>query len=235
MRPISREVRVRKAIAPEKLKSVYAVLARHYDIQHRLSTLASDETGRRLVVEKTVHAGDRVLDAGAGTGSTGIAAALRAGPAGHVTLFDFSGEMLEVARRKAQALKIENRLDFDRGDMLALPYADASFDAVLSTYSVCPLTDPVKGAMELYRVLKPGGLLGVAHSASPEGRVMRWLAERLEDSIWRFPGITMGCRAVSVLPALTEAGAKSVFERRLGIPLYPFLVFVLRKPDIGAT
>ena len=40
----------------------------------------------------------------------------------------------------------------------------------------------------------------------------------------------MGCRAVSVLPALLRAGAKPLFERRLGVPLYPFLVFVVAKP-----
>lgn len=226
---------MRSAVASEKLQNVYAALARRYDIQHRLLTFASDARGRRLVVAKTVQAGDTVLDAGAGTGATGIAAAREAGPPGHVTLFDFSDDMLDVARRKAQALKLEERFTFATGDMLALPFADAHFDVVLSTYSICPLFDPEKGAMELYRVLKPGGLLGVAHSVSPEGAIMHQLAERLEDVIWRFPGISMGCRAVSVLPALQRAGADLVFMRRLGVPLYPFLVFVVRKPGLSCA
>ncbi len=223
---------MRGAVASEKLRNIYAALARRYDVQHRLLTFASDARGRRLVVAKTVQAGDTVLDAGAGTGATGIAAAVTAGPSGHVTLFDFSEDMLDVARRKAQASKLGGRLDFVTGDMLSLPFADAHFDVVLSTYSICPLFDPEKGTMELYRVLKPGGLLGVAHSVSPDGRLMHRLAERLEDAIWHFPGISMGCRAVSVLPALERAGAELVFTRRLGVPLYPFLVFVIRKPDL---
>ena len=221
---------MRAAVAPEKLKSVYAALARRYDLQHRLLTLASDERGRRLVVEKAVREGNTVLDAGAGTGSTGIAAALRAGPSGHVTLFDFSNDMLDVAREKARASALDHWLDFATGDMLALPFADGQFDVVLSTYSICPLLDPEKGASELYRVLKPGGLLGVAHSASPKGRFMGWLAERLEDTIWPFPWLSMGCRAVTVLPYLQRTGAELIFKRQLGIPLYPFFVFVVRKP-----
>lgn len=221
---------MRQAIAPQKLKAVYTALAPHYDFQHGLLTLGADERGRRLAVEQTVRTGNKVLDAGTGTGSTALLAAHRVGNSGHVTLFDASPGMLEVARKKAEAEHLLDRVDFKSGDMLALPFADASFDAVLSTYSLCPLYDPEKGALELYRVLKPGGLMGIAHSASPEGPVMHWLAERLEDAIWPFPGLSMGCRAVMVLPALEKAGARLLFCRRMGMPLYPFLVCILKKP-----
>ena len=139
--------------------------------------------------------------------------------------------MLAEARRKAEAAGVADRMRFDVGDMLALPYRDGEFDAVLSTYSVCPLFDPVQGALELYRVLRPGGRLGVAHSTTPKSTLLRWLADRVENVAWHFPGLSMGCRAVSVLPALRDRGARLLFERRLGVPLYPFLVFVVEKPD----
>jgi ubiquinone/menaquinone biosynthesis C-methylase UbiE len=221
---------LRDAMAPDKLAAVYDSVARHYDIEHGLLTFRSDQRGRRLVVEQAVRPGDTVLDAGAGSGSTSLLAAQKAGAQGHVTLFDFSGGMLDEARAKAARAGLTARLDFKTGDMLRLPFADGTFDAVLSTYSICPLFDPAAGARELYRVLKPGGRLGVAHSVEPEGRLMHWLGDRLEDVIWHFPGISMGCRAVSVLPQLEQAGARLLYTRRLGVPLYPFLVFVVEKP-----
>ncbi|MDE1938110.1 MAG: class I SAM-dependent methyltransferase [Alphaproteobacteria bacterium] len=218
------------AIAPERLSRVYTALAHRYDLQHGLLTAHSDERGRRLVVEQAVRPGDKVLDAGAGTGSTSLLAAERVGASGHVTLFDFSDGMLDVARQRMQARGLAGRVDFMSGDMLALPFSDGMFDTVLSTYSICPLFDQVAGALEFYRVLKPGGRLGVAHSVSPEGRFMRRLADALEGAAWRYPGITMGCRPGSVLPALERAGARVLFERRLGVPIFPFLVFVAEKP-----
>ncbi|MDE3114778.1 MAG: class I SAM-dependent methyltransferase [Pseudomonadota bacterium] len=226
---------MRDAVSPQKLKSVYAAVARRYDLQHGLLTLHRDERGRELVVEQAVRRGDRVLDAGGGTGSTTLLAAKKAGPEGHVTQIDFSPQMQAVAQQRTREGGLDGRIDFRSGDMLALPFADESFDSVLSTYSLCPLFDPAKGALELYRVLKPGGRLGLAHSASPENPVMYWLAERLEDVLWYFPGVSMGCRAVSVLPALQHAGARLLFERHLGVPLYPFVVLVLEKPGAAGS
>ncbi|MBW8050881.1 MAG: class I SAM-dependent methyltransferase [Cytophagales bacterium] len=104
------------------------------------------------------------------------------------------------------------------------------FDAVLSTYSTCPLYDPVEGALELYRVVKPGGRLAVVHSVEPQNPFIRWLAHGLEKIIWLFPRLSLGCRPVTILPSLTDKGAKLIFEKRIGLPLMPFQVFVVQKP-----
>ena len=164
---------MRSALSMEQLKSIYGRLARRYDFQHALITARSDQRGRRLLVDKAVHEGDVVLDCGSGTGTTGIMAAKKSGAHGRVTLFDLSDAMLAVARQKVIHEGLQARVTFQTGDTVHLPFADGTFDAVLSTYSLCPLYDPEKGALELYRVTKPGGRIGIAHSSEPHNPAMK--------------------------------------------------------------
>lgn len=214
----------------EALKGVYARVADRYDFQHALVTARSDQRGRRLLVDRAVRPGDRVLDCGAGTGTTGILAARKAGERGRVTLFDLSGAMLDVARAKVAGAGLQSRTAFETGDMVHLPFEDGAFDVALSTYSLCPLYDPARGALELFRVTRPGGRIGVAHSTEPGNPAVRWLADRVENRVWRLPWLSMGCRSVEVLPALERVGGRLVFSKRIGVPLWPFLVFVIEKP-----
>jgi SAM-dependent methyltransferase len=97
-------------------------------------------------------AGQRVLDAATGTGNTALAAA-RAGA--DVDAFDLTEPLLEIARSRAAAEGLDVR--FRTGDLLDVPYADASFDLVVSTFGAFTADDPVRVAEELVRVCRPGG------------------------------------------------------------------------------
>lgn len=222
---------MREALEIGKLKEVYNRVAKRYDRQHGLLTAGSDQRGRQLLAEHAVRSGDNILDCGAGTGSTSLLALQKAGPAGHATLFDLSGGMLDVAKDRLTRAGMAGQAEFISGDMTALPFADSSFDTVLSTYSMCPLYDPAAGARELYRVTKPGGRIGVAHSTEPQNLAVKWLADRVEDIAWRIPSLSLGCRSVEVLPTLEELDCYIIFKKRIGFPLWPFLVFVVEKPD----
>jgi len=222
---------MRKALGTEELKSIYQNIAKRYDFQHSLITFNADQKGRMILVENTVNEGDEVLDCGSGTGSTGIMAAKKVG-SGKVTLFDLSEDMLSVAREKVLRENLQERVVFQTGDMVHLPFDDNSFDVVLSTYSLCPLYDPAKGALELYRVTKPGGRVGVGHSIEPRNVILKFLADKVEDIAWRFSWLSMGCRFVNVLPSLENAGGKVLLLKYIGVPLWPFLVFVIEKPII---
>jgi ubiquinone/menaquinone biosynthesis C-methylase UbiE len=219
------------ALSKEQLQSVYHRLAKHYDLQHGLITARTDQRGRRLLVDHAVSEGDIVLDCGTGTGSTGILAAHKVGAQGKVTLFDLSEAMLAEARKKVIQAGLLERVHLRTGDMVHLPFADNSFDVVLSSYSLCPLYDPVKGVLEMYRVTRPGGKLAIAHSTLPCNPLLKWLADRVENLAWHFPWLSMGCRAVTVLPALKQAGGEIIYSRHIGVPLWPFLICIVQKPE----
>lgn len=145
---------MRDSLSVEELRGIYARIAKRYDIQHALTTAKTDQKGRKLLVEFSVSEGDTVLDCRSGTGTTGIMAAKKVDPNGKVIFFDLSEAMLSVARGKVDREKLAERVVFRTGDMVHLPFDDNSFEVVLSTYSLCPLYDPEKGALELYRVTK---------------------------------------------------------------------------------
>jgi demethylmenaquinone methyltransferase/2-methoxy-6-polyprenyl-1,4-benzoquinol methylase len=101
-----------------------------------------------------------VLDACCGTGDLALAAA-RVG--GKVTGLDFSGAMLERARRK------DASIEWVQGDMLALPFADESFDAATVGFGVRNVEDIERAFAELRRVLRPGGRIGILEITRPKG------------------------------------------------------------------
>jgi demethylmenaquinone methyltransferase/2-methoxy-6-polyprenyl-1,4-benzoquinol methylase len=221
---------MRKALSAEKLKDIYGHIAKRYDFQHALITFCADQRGRRILIENAVNKGDKVLDCGSGTGTTGIMAAKKVGHSGKVTLFDLSKDMLSVAHEKIVRENLQERVTFQTGDMVHLPFDDNTFDVVLSTYSLCPLYDPVKGALELYRVTKLGGKVSVAHSTEPNNVIVKYLADRVEEIAWRLPWLSMGCRSVNVLPALENVGGNVLLSKQIGVPLWPFQIFVIEKP-----
>src|SRR5919107_2928669 len=114
--------------------------------------------GELLCEAVNVHAGDKVLDVATGSGNTAISAARRFCD---VTGIDYVPELIEHARKRAQAERLE--ITFEVGDAENLPYPDASFDVVLSTVGVMFAPDQEKVAEELLRVCRPGAKIGLAN------------------------------------------------------------------------
>jgi SAM-dependent methyltransferase len=110
-----------------------------------------------LVRELDVHAGERVLDVAAGNGNASLAAARRFAD---VTTTDYVPELLAEAQRRAAADGLGLRTQV--ADAQRLPFADASFDVVMSTIGVMFAPDQEAVAGELLRVCRPGGRIGLA-------------------------------------------------------------------------
>jgi ubiquinone/menaquinone biosynthesis C-methylase UbiE len=109
-----------------------------------------------LIEAAAVRPGARVLDLASGAGEPAIPLARLVGPAGEVVATDLVPEMMKGARRRARAEGLRN-IRFERADMEALPFAEASFDAVTCRIGLMYAPDPLKALQEALRVLKPGG------------------------------------------------------------------------------
>jgi SAM-dependent methyltransferase len=140
--------------------------------QHMWSEGDFARVGRALVIvsENLCEAADvlpneRVLDVACGAGNTAIAAARRFA---RTTGLDYVPALLEHGRERAKAELVD--VEYVEGDAQALPFDDASFDCVLSTFGVMFAPDQQRAAGELLRVCRPGGRIGMANW-TPDGMI----------------------------------------------------------------
>jgi ubiquinone/menaquinone biosynthesis C-methylase UbiE len=120
--------------------------------------------GETLCEAADLRAGRRVLDVAAGNGNATLAAARRWC---EVTSTDYVPALLERGRERAAAERLHG-IDFEEADAEALPFDDASFDAVLSTFGCMFAPNPPRVAAELLRVCRPGGRVAMANW-TPDG------------------------------------------------------------------
>jgi ubiquinone/menaquinone biosynthesis C-methylase UbiE len=123
------------------------------------------QVGPALVAAAGVRTGQRVLDVAAGAGATAIPAALAGGD---VVASDLTPELLAAGRSAAIATGVA--LEWVEADAEALPFADASFDTVLSSFGAMFAWNHQAVADELVRVTRPGGTIAMANW-TPEGWV----------------------------------------------------------------
>ena len=149
--------------------------------------------GETLCEALDLRAGQKVLDVAAGNGNVTLAAARRWC---EVVSPDYVPALLERGRERAAAERL--LIEFREADAEALPFADATFDAVVSTFGVMFTADQDKAAAELVRVCKPGGKIGLAN----------WTPDGFIGQLFKTIGKYMPPPAGVKSPALWGTGAR---------------------------
>lgn len=165
--------------------------------------------GEMLCEAVDLRSNQRVLDVAAGNGNATLAAARRFAD---VVSTDYVGALLDRGRERAAAERLP--VTFQQADAENLPFGDASFDVVLSTFGVMFTPDQERAALEMIRVCRPGGKIGMANW-TPESYV-----GRLFKTIGKYVPPAPGMRSPALwgtkahLDALFGAHATVAAEKR---------------------
>lgn len=164
---------------PAEVAAMFDSVADSYDRTNDLLSFGQDRLWRKKVLEAVNPvSGQIVLDLAAGTGSSSI---VFAKPGVKVIASDFSEGMLAVGRTR------HPELEFVYADATKLPFGDSSVDAVTISFGLRNVVDPKKALTEMFRVLKPGGVVVIcefSHVRTPViGSLYRWYLANILPSL----------------------------------------------------
>ena len=151
------------------VRGMFDRIAGRYNLMNRLMTGGQDRKWRRFAVSQTkLPRQGALLDIATGTGDIAFEA-LKKTPSAKVFGADFALQMMQVGRQTKHGDKVA----WTGADAMQLPYADESFDAVVSGYLLRNVTDIPKSLAEQRRVLKPNGRIVILDTSPPPENLLR--------------------------------------------------------------
>jgi demethylmenaquinone methyltransferase/2-methoxy-6-polyprenyl-1,4-benzoquinol methylase len=144
-----------------RVQGVFSSVATKYDVMNDVMSVGIHRIWKDAMMDWLApRAGQALLDVAGGTGDIAFRFLKRAGR-GHATVLDLTEPMLIEGRKRAEAAKMADSLDWVVGDAMALPFEDNSFDVYTISFGIRNVTRPQEALNEAFRVLRPGGRLMV--------------------------------------------------------------------------
>ncbi len=152
---------VREGDKADRVRGVFTSVASKYDIMNDVMSGGVHRIWKDAMMDWLApRAGQRLLDVAGGTGDIAFRFLKRAGN-GSAVVLDLTENMLIEGRKRAEAERLADSLEWVVGDAMALPFADNSFDVYTISFGIRNVVRPQDALKEAYRVLKPGGRLMV--------------------------------------------------------------------------
>ncbi len=162
---------------------VFSRVASKYDVMNDLMSVGVHRLWKTAMMDWLApRNGQLLLDVAGGTGDIAFRFLDRA-PGARVTVCDMTESMRGEGRRRAEAGRLEGRLDWVTGDAMALPFADASFDRYTISFGIRNVTRIPQALAEAFRVLRPGGRLMVLEFSQLPVPAMQWAYDRYSFNV----------------------------------------------------
>jgi demethylmenaquinone methyltransferase / 2-methoxy-6-polyprenyl-1,4-benzoquinol methylase len=213
--------------AAQFVREMFTGIAGRYDLLNHLLSFQVDRYWRRVLSRQMVEvlrnqltqpgarAGCRALDLCCGTGdqALSLAAAIGRGPDASIYCSDFAHPMLTRASEKLRGRGLRPLIS--EADALQLPFADHSFDVLVCSFGFRNLVNYRAGLVEIYRVLRPGGVAGILEFSEPTGVLKPFYSFYFHHVLPRVGGWISGSRkSYTYLPrSVNNFPAPAVFQQ----------------------
>ncbi len=175
---------VPEAEKADRVRGVFSSVAARYDLMNDAMSLGVHRLWKDAMLDWLApRRGTALLDVAGGTGDIAFRFLRRVRGQGHATVLDMTEDMLAEGRKRAEATDFATALDWVAGDAMALPFADASFDAYTISFGIRNVTRIEDALSEAFRVLRPGGRLMVLEFSQVPEPALRWLYDRYSFNV----------------------------------------------------
>ena len=166
-----------------RVQGVFSSVANRYDVMNDVMSGGIHRLWKDAMMDWLApRAGQKLLDVAGGTGDIAFRFLKRAGH-GSATVLDLTADMLTEGRKRAEANRLSDQLDWVVGDAMALPFDDSTFDVYTISFGIRNVTRPQDALAEAFRVLRPGGRLMVLEFSQLPNPALQWAYDRYSFNV----------------------------------------------------